>query len=364
MTIINLNFSSSSNLAVPAGWNKTGTNPLTSAGVIIADMIDNAGDLTGIGFEITSPFVGRGASASWATEDHWGIPMNVWREAATIRNSTINGQARLFGFNAGQTGVITTAGHINSATLDTDYVVNGGAPVRYDATVTPPAEPINIPFTADSNGDVFLSTILLSTSTRSNFLIVEYTESTAPTITDIDQLIEGETSTITFSAPFAVTSLLISDGVASVSVTALSGSGSSYTFTCPALTVGQVRPKVGAVSVTASDGTETTSGFVAEYEKSGYSSVILDDVSADNYRQGTEPQLETGSQVIFPVEITVDDSGIHSGDIAGEYVIYDISPIDHVVRSFTLNYGGEPPEPVPSLGKSHYLGFGIGIGFN
>ena len=360
MTIIQLHFSSSSNLAVPADWNKTGTNTLTAAGVVIADLIDNAGAPTGVGFEIVSPFSGRGGSLTWADADIHGIPRNVWCEAATIRSTTVNGSCKFTGLPIGQSGILKTAGHINSATIDTDYVVNGGSPVRYDSTAKPPAAPIEIPFTADSNGEVLISTDLVSTTTRANFFILEYTESTGATITDIDDLVSGQPFNVTSSdAGYLIESVTVSDGATSKVVPVSLVSGATYTGTMPQITAGQTALLSGSVTVVATDGTEPTAGVAASYSisiihpdsalQSVMSQIQFVSISADSLSVIYEfdPQSQVGDWGVYDASrFTLSNTCEATGSYEGLSDFYFIAAADRIARVFTFDTDASDNPPV------------------
>jgi len=360
MKIIKLHFSSSSNLAVPADWNKTGTNTLTTAGVVIANLTDSAGSPSGVGFEIVSPFSGRGGSLTWADTDAHGIPRNVWCEAATIRSSTVNGSCKFTGLPIGQSGVIKTAGHTNSATVDTDYVINGGTAVRYDATAKPPAAPIEIPFTADSNGDVLISTNLVSTTTRANFFILEYTESTGATITDIDDLASGQSFNITFSdAGYLATSLTVSDGTTQKVVALALVSGATYAGTMPQITAGQAALLSGSVTVVATNGVEPTLGAVASYSisiqhpdsviQSAMTQIQFVSISADSLSVIYEfdPQSQPGDWGIYDAaRFTLSNDCESTGSYEGLTDFYFIAAADRIARVFKLDSDASDNPPV------------------
>ena len=374
MTRINLHFSSSNNLAVPAGWNKTGTNELTSAGVVIADLIDNVEAPTGVGFEIVSPFSGRGGSLSWADADIHGIPRNVWCEAGTIRSSTVNGSCKFTGLPIGQSGILKTAGHTNSATLDTDYIVNGGAPARYDATTKPPAAPIEINFTADSNGEVLISTDLISITSRVNFFILEYTESTGATITDIDDLVSGQAFEITFSdAGYLAESVTISDGVTQKALALTLVSGATYTGAMSQITAGETALLSGSVTAVATDGVEPTAGAIASYSisiqqpdsalQSAMSQIQFVSISPDSLSVIYEfdPQSQAGDWGIFDAaRFTLSDTCEATGGYVGLTNFYFITAADRIARVFTLDTSGG--SVVPSTTTYSLLGIGFGIG--
>jgi hypothetical protein len=359
MTTIKLNFSSSSNLAVPVGWNKTGTfNPQTTTGNVISDLLDDAGSSTGVGFRVDSVLANRSGSSAWADADIWGIPRVMWQEAWIPRSSTVNGIVSFFGFSVGQSGTMTVAGHAN-VDRDTDYFLNGGTANRYNATAKPPAEPIVIPFTADSSGVVSISTNYLSTFSYLSFIILEFTESAAATITDIDDLVSGQPFNLTFSdAGYMATSLTVSDGATQKAVALTLVSGATYTGTMPQITLGETALLSGSVTAVATDGTNPTAGVTTSY------SISIQHPDSETISPLTQVQFVSISpdslSVIyeFDPQSQVDDWGLYdstrftlsntceaTGDYIGQTYFFFIATADRIARRFTLDTSGEPPEP-------------------
>jgi hypothetical protein len=164
-------------------------------------------------------------------------------------------------------------------------------------------------------------------------------EVNAVTITSIDQFIAGEPFEITFSAPFSATSISATGGDVTVVIPVSGGAGIA-----PMWTATEECLKFGNVTITATDGVDTTDGFVQAYSIfDGYTAVELSSVSLTNYRAGTSPSLKVSSLVAYPPAITIDpDGGVDSGSTPGTYLIYDRDPDDFICRTYTLNYLVEP----------------------
>jgi len=157
-------------------------------------------------------------------------------------------------------------------------------------------------------------------------------------ILDIDQLIEGQATTITFSEPYTPTILTIDDGDGGVStVSIFSGAADTWTFTCPALSDGVIGPRLGSVGVTAGDGDNTTASFASTYTKTGYTAVIIESLGDGNVGAGFNPPLKVGNQEAFDGtkgEISV--AGIFTGTYTGEQTVWDHNVDDFKWRSFII----------------------------
>lgn len=365
MTTAQVNLSSSSNLAVPAGWVKTGTYNPQNVGVVISDILDILGASTGLSLSVVSPCSTFTGSLAWADAPAWGIPQVAYQEAWAVRSSTVNGQLRIAGFSPGQTGTLKVAGHTNSATRHTDYFVNGSSAYRYTATVKPPAEPIIIPFTADASGHVNITTNFVSVLSYINFIIIEYTVSSAPTITSLNQLRTGQASRLGFSAPYAATSASITADTITKTAAASAVDDDEVDFTVPAWVDGETCVKIGPVSVKASNGTTETAGYSATLEfwgshpdnatpvlfTAGSISGIPPAESMDVVF-GLSPMFQDGTQIIYDASrFEVSNGVIGSNTYQGVSNFGYRNPDDKIARLFTVDTtDGPEPEPESNRG--------------
>lgn len=173
------------------------------------------------------------------------------------------------------------------------------------------------------------------------YLNVEPVSAAAASITDIDQLIGGSTSTVTFSAAFTPTGLLIFDGDSGIIVSSFTGSGAVWDFECPPLTDGVPGPRLGAVVVTATDGTDTTAEFASTYAKTGYTGVVLTSVATGHVGQGFSPALAIGNQIAYDnTKGVVGVDGVYVDEppdaYTGEQTMWDHNVDDFKWRSFIV----------------------------
>lgn len=182
-------------------------------------------------------------------------------------------------------------------------------------------------------------------------------------ISSINQLVEGATSTLTFTSPFTPTSASITDSVRTITVTSFSGSSTIWTATCPALTDSTLGIKLGSVSVTATNGSITTASYASSYTKTGYSTVVLTDVSPDSIGQGFTPAEAIGDQYAFdPTKGSISALGVFTSNYTGTQTIWHYSISDFKWRSFSVVTSagvviGVSKNTQPTLG----IGFGVGI---
>jgi hypothetical protein len=204
MTTVNITFTTS--IDGVANWNEVTGQGTT--GQKIADLLDDSGASTGLSLWVTTAFTNSFFSSSIATAAAHGIPEIVWDQ---VWYSDGSAAFEIRGFSAGQTGTIDLAGAGGNATRDTNFIVNGGSPVLYDAAGTgTPTAPVSIPFTADGSGVVNVTGAFVSSLWYLNFAVVSYTVETGPTITAADDITaEGQPATFTLSgnenAPTGIT---------------------------------------------------------------------------------------------------------------------------------------------------------------
>jgi hypothetical protein len=206
MTIVNIALQANTAVAVPSNWNRV-LGP-TATGEKLSSLIDSSEQVTGLSFWVTNAFTAAIASTSLANADAQGVPKIVWQHCWYASS---NGAAEIRGFQPGQVGVLRVAGDGGNADRDSDYIVNGGAPVRYDANGGEPfTAAAEIPFVADGAGVVSFSGAVVNAFWYAQFLIVEYTEASAPSIPEADDIAdESQPATFTLSgnenAPTGIT---------------------------------------------------------------------------------------------------------------------------------------------------------------
>lgn len=178
--------------------------------------------------------------------------------------------------------------------------------------------------------------------TGSLWLAATFDDYLNASISTIDNLIEGATSRVTFSSNFTPTGLTINDGVRTVTVTsftAVGGNPAAWDFTCPALVAGSLGIKLGAVTVTATDGIITTNTFNDIYEKSGYTSIIAVSISPDAIGVGWSPAAQAGDQIAYiNTHLTIDDMFILTATdaVPSSQTAWHYSTVDFKWRSFLL----------------------------
>lgn len=164
-----------------------------------------------------------------------------------------------------------------------------------------------------------------------------------PSISAIDQLVEGSTSTVTFSTAFAPTSLSISDGSRTINVTSFSGTGSTRTFTCPSYVDSTTGLSLGSVSITATDGTNTTPAYTsAVYTKTGYTSVTLAGTLNTTSTGGLynfSPAAVVTDKIIYPTaNVTYAATGDVTSDYTGSFTAWHLQASTGTVRSYLVTF--------------------------
>jgi hypothetical protein len=176
-------------------------------------------------------------------------------------------------------------------------------------------------------------------------------ETGVASIASIDQLIESEESTYAIDGSLTVTGVTVSDGTYSADATDVTAvDDENGTFIAPTLTHGEVGARLGAVTVTATDGVDTTDPFADTYSKAGYTTVILTSVSEFNYLAGFSPALKVDSQVAFdPTKGAIAVDGAYSGTYEGSQIIWDHDPDDGIWRSVNIVTSGGSVVPQGGL---------------
>ena len=169
MTTINVNLYAISGTV--SGWNNV--NGHATTGERIADMVDDAAASTGISFNLDTAFTQSTTWGSLPTTDPHGFP-----DAAYGDFWYLNGTPRitLSGFDASQTGTIDFMCHSSNSARDTDIAISGDSG-RYDSngSLTLPAAPLQLSFTATGGGDVVIDPTVVSVFAYMAFFQIVYT---------------------------------------------------------------------------------------------------------------------------------------------------------------------------------------------
>jgi len=140
-------------------------------------------------------------------------------------------------------------------------------------------------------------------------------------ISTIDQLTPGLLATITLDQFFGAVSVSINDGSTSKTIALTSIGGNQFTFTMDSWVVDTPGLKYGSVTVTVTDGTNTTAGFVRSLDlEAGLAAVNMEAVGTYNYvaMAGSTPALKIGSQIRYTVaEGEVDKNGEYNNGTTG-----------------------------------------------
>jgi len=165
------------------------------------------------------------------------------------------------------------------------------------------------------------------------------------TILTIDQLVSGSVSRVTIdNTAFSVSSVSITDGsvTKTVSVT-LVGAG-VYDFTCPSWIDGSTGLLYGDVNVTASNGIESTPNYaITLLPATGLATQVADSISAYNYGAGWTPPLKIGTQSLYvAAQVYVfEDMTIESvGGFTGTTTVWDRDPDDYIARVGLISIDG------------------------
>jgi hypothetical protein len=224
------------------------------------------------------------------------LPFSFANDAVAILNNTSSASSHLY-------GVATTGG--SSAG---NYNAHVGNPIVMQASslgkVSGTANNANVAFYA-------FAEIPLSV--------------TEEAITDIDQLVISELTTVTLSADAAVTGVLISDGEYSFAITDFSQpTDDTVTFT-PTLTDLEIGSKLGDVTVVVQTTLGDTPAYPSVLILIGYDTEILYSVLDDGYVGSRVPALTVGAQVAFPIAyVDVDSFGTLTSEYAGPEIIVQI----------------------------------------
>lgn len=165
--------------------------------------------------------------------------------------------------------------------------------------------------------------------------------------------------TISFTCSFAPTSVTVSDGASTLTLTNTTNtSGDNYTAVVPALpAVGQSLQYTtfGAVTMSATNGTDTEEDTTTLAAATGQTVTIL----AETFDTGELSYLfnfggtpATGDQFIeSSPQLALDANGGYVADTDGTYVITGIDATDGVAQSYKLILGDEPVDPPVDVGR-------------
>lgn len=340
----------------------TGTSGWTSykldeTGVRASNIINR---VTGLGSNIDMEHSGATwiltASTGLVSADFWGVEVGVWRNYNRVANGSVSTTTLIgSGLVAGQQYRITFAGAHNTAS-DVTITANGvSATYVNPAQSTPisPTEPVSLICTAVDNGDgrakidfTFAST---SGDIRQTFIVLSDDVATLGTINDNNQVEIGQTCT--WSPNFTPTSATI-NGVA---LSGISASG----FTVPDYADGVSLPDYGLATISATDGSTTTTTEVRVFAKSGWHYTRITDISNDSvgYLKHYYPDLAlfdavtllNGNEFDPPVVVnTVDYDGRIATDYLGDQEIYIRSNSTGIVTSKTISFSSGTAPVMPA----------------
>lgn len=205
-----------------------------------------------------------------------------------------------------------------------------------------------------------------------------YIESTEVSITGIDKIESGSTSTITISdSSFAATNVKITNDSLTKTVST-SGTATTFTFPAPSWVDGETALLYGACSVIANDGTNNTTAFTGTplTPASPLAVVTLTSVSANSLDKigSFSPAWAVNTQVVYDSsKITVYANGecdtlifdgvywVDSG-FEGVTQVWGRDPTDKIARMSSVTISAGAPV-LTSSSNNHYIGYGLGVGF-
>ncbi len=264
MTTIYINLGATTNTA-PAPWDDNygdNTDP-TTVGVIIADLLDDVGSLTGIGWENTIAYTAVAGGSGTATAGAGGWPEQVFDIAWYG-----DGAGKLTGLTNGDSYTIEVAGHNGNGARDTDFTVDGTTTL-YDASATSiPNPPISFSGTISGTELAFSQALVSAFAYVNGYKIIITPAATGPSITTIapDPAITGAELTTTgtgFRATQGTGGVTQEQGAVVVPLTINTWGDTS--ITADSATVESTGLKYGTqtLKVTHNSGASDTKTFVA-----------------------------------------------------------------------------------------------------
>jgi len=244
---------------------------------------------------------------------------------------------------------------------DSTNVINRRTATATDAAFS---DPMSNPFGAQSGSTSGAPAIWL--------------ESTVVSISALDKLESGSTSTITLNdAGFAATNVKITSDTITKTVST-AGTAPTFTFTTPSWVDGATALKYGSCSIVANNGSTDTAAYTAMglTLPSPYAYVNLTSVSAYSVDKiaSLSPAYKVGTQVVYDTthgtvyadgtwdDLTWNGSSWVSSGYTGDTYLAHRDPDDYIARVgvITIDNGS----PVTTLNsKNHYIGYGLGVGF-
>lgn len=336
--------------------NVTGTTGWTSykldaTGVRAANIINR---VTGLGSNIDLEHTGAvwigTANTNLVTTDFWGVEVGVWRNYNRVANGSVSTTTLIgSGLVAGRQYRVTFAGAHNTDSNATITANGVSATYANSAQSTPisPSEPVSLICVAIDNGDGRAKIDFTFSSDagdiRQTFIVLSDDVATLGTVNSNNQVDIGQICT--WTPNFTPTSASI-NGVALTNV----GAGG---FTMPDYADGVALPDYGLATITATDGTTTTSIDVRVFAKSGWHYTRITDVSndGDGYLKKYYPDLAlfdtvtllNGNEFDPPVVVnTVDYDGRIATDYLGDQEIYIRSNSAGIVTSKTISFSSGP----------------------
>lgn len=301
---------------------------------------------TGVYFEITEPF-GSSSIGAFVDQDHYGITQIQWNHYF-LSNSTSKGAATLGGFPPFVSGTIKFWGVQTNAGRHRILRING-EPYQNDnpggTTPLTPSEPTEAPFTADSEGKVYLEFDYVSATAAWGGLGFHFEEGPKIVEVNADENIAsyGEQCEMTVTG---FESSILWATIAGISCTGVSNNG----FTMPALVDETTVPMFGSRQLTVGNDDESASLNIDVVAPEGFRAVVLGD-DLNNSNTGTifdfVPAAKEGDAIFSESTLVVDNKGNIIDAPAGVYNCWHLSvdendPSVAVARSFFVTLGGGP----------------------
>jgi hypothetical protein len=185
------------------------------------------------------------------------------------------------------------------------------------------------------------SSIATAASTTSFFLMGGFAASVVDAnLTSTTSNVENTSVTATFDAAFTPSSFSLSDGTTTKSATTTGGSGTSWTYTATPIQDGVVGLKIGAITVSATNGTSTTNTVNSTYSKAGYTLQDITETPAPNNigKDFTSQTVQIGDQFLYDAtKGAIDQFGVFTSTWVGTQTAWWYSSVDYKWRSFNID---------------------------
>ena len=342
MTSIRINFTNGGAVTT----DPTFTNQLNDStlGVKSADLLDIAGASTGVSLEVTTAFSNESGAAGSFTDGSDIFPSDTldyyWFMGATTASIVFSGLPA--------TTVVAVKGigaSPSQTTRDTVWDVDGQQQT-YDAGggASSPNPPVNFTTTqSDGSGNLQID---LSRVSNFGYLGALELVFTPVAVTSDSSGRFNSTLNYTTSGLGTITSATLTDSESNVMTLS---SVTDTTAVIPNYGEGQ-RCLTGVVTLTVSDGSESTTVNLALLPKSGYQSVALETGFTSNisdWTYGWAATVGTEGQWTHPTIVLMADGSITGVTESGSLTNYVTDPSDGVMSVQVINFtSGSPPQGV------------------